>query len=177
MADGLDDLLDELTAVNGELALLSERVLLLEQQAPAPGAADGETPSPGAPVNWATLPPGGRLACWAEFVAWVAWLADRYELTTDQLPRACWWQHGAVVEELTALWTSHHSAYGGEEDVGAAPYLWQDALCRAIERIGRHWLGPCRNGQHRDRHRTAWSGDEPYLTTILANPPSEGDEP
>ncbi|MGW7295384.1 hypothetical protein ACWGIB_23700 [Streptomyces xiamenensis] len=167
MADPSDDLFDELTAVSGELVLLGERVLVLEQLATEPDAPeDGGRPA-GAPVNWAEMSPDERPARWIEFVAWVVWLADRYELTTDQLPRACWWRHGAVVEELTALWTSHGSAYGGDEDVGAAPYLWQDALSRAIERIGRHWLGPCRNGQHRDRHRTAWSGDEPYLTSIL----------
>ncbi|MFD7507860.1 hypothetical protein ACFV5N_00730 [Streptomyces sp. NPDC059853] len=168
MADGYDDLLDELTAVSGELALLGERVLVLEQGAPGPGGADSSGRTAGAPVHWDNLPADERTALWVEFVAWVAWLSDRYELTTDQLPRGCWWRHGAVVEELTALWTSHTSAYGGDEDVGAAPYLWQDALSRAIERIGRHWLGPCRNGQHRDRHRTPWSGDEPYLTPILA---------
>lgn len=79
-----------------------------------------------------------------------------------------------MVEELTALWTSHQSAYAPGEDTGSAPYLWQDALARAIERIGRLWVGACRNGHHRDRHREKWGGDEEYLAGILAAAPADG---
>jgi hypothetical protein len=120
-------------------------------------------------VRWDDLEAEERAVLWPEFVAWVIWVADRYEMTTDQLPRQCWWLHGAVVEELTALWTSHQSAYASGEDGGSAPYLWQDALARAIERMGRFWLGTCRNGQHKARHRDAvWSGDEDYRTLLLS---------
>ncbi|MDQ0765616.1 hypothetical protein [Streptomyces canus] len=180
MASGFDDIFAELTNINAEQVLLSERVKLLEEQLEAGGSgsgeADGEQERPvGAPVRWHELDAEERAVLWPQFVRWVIWVADRYEMTTDQLPRQCWWKHGAVVEELTALWTSHESAYASGEDGGSAPYLWQDALARAVERMGRFWLGACRNGQHRARHRDAtWDGDADYLALLLA---AEGPEP
>lgn len=181
MANGFDDLFnamasvnEEIVSVNAELVLLGERVTILEEDrsSPAPGGGGAgeneEERVPGAPVVWDELSPKERAALWPQFVAWVIWVADRYEVTNDQLPRQCWWLHGAVVEELTALWTSHQSAYAPGEDAGSAPYLWQDALARGIERIGRLWIGTCRNGQHRARHREAWDGDEPYLREFLS---------
>ncbi|GAB2883258.1 hypothetical protein GCM10027074_59740 [Streptomyces deserti] len=185
MANGFDDIFAELTNINAEQVLLSERVKLLEEQLAAggsgSGAADGEQERPvGAPVRWDELDAEERAVLWPQFVRWVIWVADRYEMTTDQLPRQCWWKHGAVVEELTALWTSHESAYASGEDGGSAPYLWQDALARALERMGRFWLGSCRNGQHRARHRDApWGEDAEYLALLLAagGPEPDGDAP
>ncbi|MBC9728229.1 hypothetical protein [Streptomyces sp. TRM68367] len=175
MASGFEDIFAELTNINAEQVLLSERVKLLEEQLSATGTsgdgdADGERERPaGEPVRWHELAAEQHAVLWPQFVSWVIWAADRYEMTTDQLPRQCWWKHGAVVEELTALWTSHESAYASGEDGGSAPYLWQDALARALERLGRFWLGSCRNGQHKARHRDAvWSGDAEYLAVLLA---------
>ncbi|MGW4170085.1 hypothetical protein ACWEGX_24610 [Streptomyces chartreusis] len=174
MASGFDDIFAELTNINAEQVLLSERVKLLEEQLSAAatggGDADGEKERPvGEPVRWHELDAEQHAMLWPQFVSWVIWMADRYEMTTDQLPRQCWWKHGAVVEELTALWTSYESAYASGEDGGSAPYLWQDALARAVERMGRFWLGSCRNGQHKARHRdAAWSGDADYLALLLA---------
>ena len=198
MTNGFDDLFkqlatinDEMVSLNAELMLLGERVKMLEEDhapggdrgAGSSGAGEGGEEEAervaGAPVCWEDLEEAERAALWPEFVAWVIWMADRYEVTNDQIPRQCWWQHGAVVEELTALWTSHQSAYAPGEDAGSAPYLWQDALARAIERIGRLWVGTCRTGQHRDRHREQWDGDEKYLAAILAAAPApaEGTTP
>lgn len=169
---GFDDIFAELTSVNAEVVLLSERVTMLEEAQPA--GADGpdddaekERPA-GAPIVWDDLDDDEYAILWPLFVRWVVGTADRCELTTDQLPRQCWWLHGAVVDELTALWTGHQSAYAAAgEDAGSAPYLWQDAFARVIERIGRTWLGTCRNGQHKARHREMWAGDDRYLTTLL----------
>jgi hypothetical protein len=169
---GFDDIFAELTSVNAEVVLLSERVTVLEEAQPAgPGGTDGdaekERPA-GAPIVWDDLDDDEYAVLWPQFVRWVIRTADRCELTTDQLPRQCWWLHGAVVDELTALWTGHQSAYtAAGEDAGSAPYLWQDAFARVIERIGRTWLGTCRNGQHKKRHREMWAGDDQYLTTLL----------
>ncbi|MBY8887258.1 hypothetical protein K7472_20780 [Streptomyces sp. PTM05] len=195
MANGFDDLFrqlatinEEIVSLNAELVLQAERLKILEEDrgegagGGSAGAGEGgeeEERVAGAPVRWDDLVPAERVALWREFVVWVIWMADRYGITNDQIPRQCWWQHGAVVEELTALWTSHQSAYALSEDAGSAPYLWQDALARAIERIGRLWVGTCRNGQHRDRHREQWDGDEKYLAAILATvpaPPEGGGE-
>ncbi|MGW6454745.1 hypothetical protein ACWF94_02255 [Streptomyces sp. NPDC055078] len=182
MASGFDDLFaalrsvtEEVVSLSAEQVLLGERVKMLEESrasgipltAGASGAAGVTERIPGAPVDWDALNSEEAKELWPRFVSWVIWLADRYEVTNDQLPRHCWWLHGGVVEELTALWTSRQSAYNVGEDAGAAPYLWQDALARGIERIGRLWLGTCRTGQHRERHRDTWA-DIRYRNTILA---------
>ncbi|MER6401368.1 hypothetical protein ABT263_35805 [Kitasatospora sp. NPDC001603] len=185
MPDAFDPLFDELASINAELASIAVRLATLEERQPAAGGAAGEGgagggPSDraaGAPVLWRSMSAEQRVALWPEFVAWVVWLADAYELTTEQLPRQCWWQHASVVEELTALWTSHSSAYASEEDVGASPYLWQDALARAIERINRNWLGGCVNGFHEPKSRIAFA-DAAYRTGLLeAGPPGEAEPP
>ncbi|MCM2388770.1 hypothetical protein [Streptomyces albipurpureus] len=177
---GFDDLFaalqsvnQEVVTLNAELVLLGERVKILEEgrasSVPFTAGAEGVPERiPGMPVDWDTLDSHEMKLLWPPFVSWVIWLADRYEVTNDQLPRHCWWLHGGVVEELTALWTSRQSAYAAGEDAGSAPYLWQDALARGIERIGRLWLGTCRTGQHRERHRETWA-DVPYRNAILAS--------
>ncbi|MER7674141.1 hypothetical protein ABTY61_37565 [Kitasatospora sp. NPDC096128] len=176
MPDAFDPIFEELASINSEMAALTQRMLDLEQRpvpsAAGPGAGNGAVggPSdrgPGVPVLWRALTAEQSGVLWPEFVAWVVWLADAYELTTEQLPRQCWWQHAGVVEELTALWTSHASAYASEEDVGASPYLWQDALARAVERINRNWLGGCVNGFHEPRSRMSFTRDKAYAEAIV----------
>ncbi|MFF2619747.1 hypothetical protein [Kitasatospora sp. NPDC058046] len=185
MPDAFDPLFEELASMNAELASIAVRLNTLEGRQPSGGAgADegGASDRPtdraaGAPVLWRSLSKEQAAALWPEFVAWVVWLADAYELTTEQLPRQCWWRHASVVEELTALWSSHSSAYVSEEDVGASPYLWQDALARAIERINRNWLGGCVNGFHEPKSRVPFGTDPAYCEEVrAAGPPSE-DEP
>ncbi|MEV7929674.1 hypothetical protein [Kitasatospora sp. NPDC088779] len=181
MPDAFDPLFDELASINAELASVAVRLAALEERQPAAGGSgggsEGHGPSdraPGVPVLWRSMDDEQAAALWPEFVDWVLWLSDAYELTTEQLPRQCWWQHASVVEELTALWTSHSSAYDSEEDVGASPYLWQDALARAVERINRNWLGGCVNGFHEPKSRVPFSADAAYREELLeAGPPRE----
>lgn len=169
---GFDDIFAELTSVNAEVVLLSERVTVLEEAQPAGaesagGDADKHRP-PGSAIVWEDLDDDEYAVLWPQFVHWVIWIADRRELTTDQLPRLCWRLHEAVVDELTALWTGHQSAYAAvTEDAGSGPYQWQTAFASAIERFGPMWLGTCRNGQHKPRHRQRWAGDDQYVTTLL----------
>ncbi|MGW2543549.1 hypothetical protein ACWC5I_22370 [Kitasatospora sp. NPDC001574] len=181
MPDAFDPLFEELASINAEIASVSARVSILEERQSAAGGEGGSGgPSdraPGAPVLWRTMDEEQQAALWPEFIAWVLWLSDAYELTTEQLPRQCWWQHASVVEELTALWTSHASAYISQEDVGASPYLWQDALARAIERINRNWLGGCVNGFHEPKSRIAFAADADYLKELMeAGPPGGPDQ-
>lgn len=170
MANGLDAIFDTLEAINHELNVLTARLNALEQGTGLPGAADGaqEGRATGAPIVWASIPDEERAALWEEFVDWTLWMADTYELTPEQLPRQCWWQHGSAVEELTALWTAHQSAYNGTDDVGSAPYLWQDALARCVERLNRVWLGGCTNGFHDPKTRTAFRDDAYRLQLLKA---------
>ncbi|MFE0063120.1 hypothetical protein, partial [Streptomyces sp. NPDC059003] len=141
-----------------------------------PGDPDGGR-TPGAPVLWRQLEEDERADLWAEFTGWVIEIADQYELTIDQLPRDCWWLHGGVVAEMTALWTSHRSAFEAQGDSGASVYLWHDAFDRAINRISRMWLGECTNGYHQVRSRDRWGTDVRLRAAILAAgpPPSRRD--
>ncbi|MGC5264076.1 hypothetical protein ACPXCO_23960 [Streptomyces cyaneofuscatus] len=184
MPDPLGPLFAALESINGELTSFAARLAKLEDSnsvrgsKPAGSGEDGGGDSArvrGAPVVWHKVEEDVREELWAEFTAWVIRMADVYELTTEQLPHACWWEHGAVVAELTALWTGWESAFGNEEDAAAGPYLWHDAWSRGIERIGRTWLGECTNGYHQTKSRTVWGTDPAYRKKIIeAGPPGAG---
>ncbi|GAA2720379.1 MULTISPECIES: hypothetical protein [Streptomyces] len=185
MPDPLGPLFDALESINGELTGFAARLARLEDAGAVRGAtkqsASGEeggsdsARARGAPVVWHKVKEEERAELWTEFTAWVIRMADTYELTTEQLPHACWWEHGAVVAELTALWTGWESAFGNEEDAAAGPYLWHDAWARGIERIGRSWLGECTNGYHQTKSRTVWGTDPAYRKKIIeAGPPGAG---
>ncbi|MFE2852709.1 hypothetical protein ACFXJO_16460 [Streptomyces lavendulae] len=184
MPDPLAPLFEALESVNNELTTVAARLARLEdsgsvrggrRQGSGDGGGEGDR-VPGSPVVWHRIEDEEvRAALWAEFVAWVIRMADTYELTTEQLPHACWWEHGAVVAELTALWTGWESAYTNQEDAAASPYLWHDAWSRAVERIGRMWLGECTNGYHQVKSRTTWGTDPARRKKILeAGPPGSG---
>lgn len=182
MPDPLGPLFDALESINGELTSFAARLARLEDSGAVRGVANqgasGEeggsdsTRAPGAPIAWHKVKEDEREKLWGEFAGWVIRMADTYELTTEQLPHACWWEHGAVVAELTALWTGWESAYGNEEDAAAGPYLWHDAWSRGIERIGRTWLGECTNGYHQTKSRIVWGTDPAYRKKVIeAGPP------
>ncbi|MCZ1012274.1 hypothetical protein [Streptomyces lydicus] len=188
MPDPLGPLFDALESINSELTSFAARLARLEDSGAARGASkqgssgeDGDDEGsrvPGAPVLWHKVPEEQREALWGEFTAWVIRMADLYELTTEQLPHACWWEHGGLVAELTALWTGWESAYNNEEDAAAGPYLWQDAWSRGVERIGRMWLGECTNGYHREKSRIVWGTDPSYRKKIIeAGPPGTAPGP
>lgn len=188
MPDPLGPLFDALESINSELTGFAARLARLEDAGAVRGASkqsgsgeDGESGStrvPGAPVVWHKGNEEERAALWGEFTAWVIRMADTYELTTEQLPHACWWEHGSVVDELTALWTGWESAYGNEEDAAAGPYLWHDGWSRGIERISRIWLGECTNGYHHSKSRTVWGTDPSYRKKITeAGPPQVSTKP
>ena len=178
MADPLDPLFKALESINDELTGLHGRLARVEDQQSIGGGGgaggsgpDGEGRPAGAPVVWRKLEDPERSDLWTEFTGWVFDIADQFELTVDQLPRDCWWQHGGVVEELTALWTSHRSAFEIQDDSGASVYLWHDAFARAIDRISRSWLGECTNGYHQPRSRERWGTDARLRATVLEDGP------
>lgn len=64
---------------------------------------------------WPELDREGSARLWSELVGWVSWLRERYELTHAALPK-CWYRHGWIVEELTALMAAWQQAYHYTED-------------------------------------------------------------
>ncbi|GGV33841.1 hypothetical protein GCM10010182_67050 [Actinomadura cremea] len=91
-----------LQGMREDLTALAGRLTTLEQRLAVPDAER----VPGTPVVWGRLEAAEYDELWPQFIDWVTWLADTYELTPDQLPR-CWHHHGGVVAELTDLWTGH----------------------------------------------------------------------
>lgn len=58
---------------------------------------------------WRYLDREAAQLLWDELVDWVGWVRYRYQLSKYIKP--CWYRHGGVVEELTALMVSHTAVY------------------------------------------------------------------
>lgn len=98
--------------------------------------------------GWQQMPLALAAHAWPQLIAWVDALIDRYELH-EQLP-ACWYRHGAMVEELNALHVAWIGAYVGFHALPTAATDWHDYLERVLGRI-RGWdIRGCASGQHRD---------------------------
>lgn len=97
--------------------------------------------------SWQQMPAALAAQAWPQLLAWVDALIDRYELH-EQLP-ACWYRHGAMVEELHALHVAWIGAYIGFHALPTAAADWHDHLDRVLARI-RGWdIRGCASGQHR----------------------------
>ena len=97
---------------------------------------------------WREARPGIVDELWTELSAWVDWLDLRYGL--DELLPPCWSQHGAMVEELTALYAGWQAAYIDIDARGFDPLAWHEALGRTLARV-REWNRQgCRVDAHRD---------------------------
>jgi hypothetical protein len=110
------------------------------------------------PISWARLSADQAAEVWLALEEWVRWLVSRYALDHRDVP-ACWYAHGDLVEELTALWTAHQGAY---DRAGAptGPADWHHTLALTRARL-QLWAGRtgCRHGQHRAPAATAWAAD------------------
>ncbi|MFD9565065.1 hypothetical protein [Streptomyces sp. NPDC059994] len=91
MPDPLDPLFKALQKINEELDDHHNRLIRIEGQQPGGGSGDdpGSPRIPGAPIIWRQLEAAECADLWVEFTTWVIDLADRFELTADQLPREC----------------------------------------------------------------------------------------
>ena len=45
---------------------------------------------------------------------WVEWFTVRYDVPVSVVPN-CWWRHGALVEELSALHVAHLAAFDASD--------------------------------------------------------------
>lgn len=103
---------------------------------------------PTKPILWAFYDDEQRAETLGELTAWVDWLRWRFVLDRRVIPD-CWDQHGAVVEELSALYTAWHVAYAFSDD-GAAPLAWMQHFAATRHRL-TEWNSrtACRVGEHR----------------------------
>lgn len=99
----------------------------------------------GVVVNWRTLDDPEQIAeRWAELRDWVEWFVVRYEIPNSLIPD-CWWRHGALVEELSALSTAHAASFD-PSDTGYGPVSWHERLTLARARFSSAYKSGCVNG-------------------------------
>jgi len=103
---------------------------------------------PSLPVCWATLTDQEMQEEHQALADWIAWLVDRYTLDHRTVP-PCWDQHGALVEELSALrtaWLASYALTGRPE----APLEWHAAFAMARQRLADSVARTgCRPSEHR----------------------------
>lgn len=109
-------------------------------------------------IVWSELSPVEAERTWVDLGRWVRWLGARYEIDGHELP-PCWWRHGALVEELTALWGSWRVAYGEGQSV-AAMADWHRIFHEARLRL-REWAARtgCSAHDHRGGTIPPWVAD------------------
>jgi hypothetical protein len=123
------------------------------------------------PIHWARLSAEDAAQVWLDLDEWVRWLARTYALDHRDVP-PCWYAHGDLVEELTALWTGHRGAY---DPAGppTGPADWHQILATTRTRLQ---LAAARTGCRHDQHRAptppAWASDpapQGYAGSFLAH--------
>lgn len=103
---------------------------------------------PMVPVCWPALVGGELQARLSDLTQWVTWIVWRYALDHRSIP-PCWIEHGAIVEELSALQTAWSGAYAVTSG-GDRPLRWHAEFAAARLRL-RDWVARsgCRPGEHR----------------------------
>lgn len=116
--------------------------------------------NPARPVAWSGLPAAERPGQWAALDGWVRWLAGRYALDPREIP-PCWYRHGPLVEELSALRTAHVAAYDSRAQP-TAPADWHHTLAATRSRL-HDWVARtgCRPAEHRHDKPQPWADAQP----------------
>ncbi|WP_206515558.1 hypothetical protein [Georgenia faecalis] len=111
------------------------------------------------PINWSELPSEDLEEQWEALDRWVRWLVSRYALDHRDIP-ACWYTHGDLVEELSALRTAHHGAFD-PSGPASGPAEWHQILANTRARL-QLWVARtgCRPAEHRPPVGPTWA-DEP----------------
>ena len=104
---------------------------------------------PALPVCWALLDDLETEDALEELHNWTDWVLDRYRLDHRTIP-TCWDQHGALIEELSALriaWLAAYAITARPE----APLEWHQEFTAANHRMS-DWTARtgCRRGEHRE---------------------------
>lgn len=108
------------------------------------------------PLEWRRVRAVDARAEWAALDKWCRWLVNRYALDVREVP-PCWYRHGAVVEELSALHGAWRVAYDPTQ-AASATADWHRALWDTRLRL-RDWLSRtgCTVREHRSDTPPAWS--------------------
>ncbi|MGH1524217.1 hypothetical protein ACRAWC_09340 [Leifsonia sp. L25] len=109
-------------------------------------------------INWRTLEDEDAPQVWTDLREWVVWFTHRYNIASRKVP-PCWFKHGALVEELSALHTAWLVSYDSL-DAGYGPIGWHERLAVAIPRLATWYNGECHNG-HSELPQTGDTADLP----------------
>ena len=103
---------------------------------------------PSVPVCWSALEGGELQEHLADLTEWITWIVWRYALDHRTVP-PCWPEHGALIEELSALQTAWCAAFAVTADA-TQPLRWHAEFATARGRLG-DWTARsgCRPGEHR----------------------------
>ncbi|MEJ1154624.1 hypothetical protein [Microbacterium marmarense] len=102
-------------------------------------------------VNWSRLSDDSAQTEWIRLREWVEWFTVRYTVPVSVVPN-CWWKHGALVEELSALWIAHLAAFD-TSDTGLGAIGWHERLALAQSRLQRAGAG-CASTHNETRPRS-----------------------
>lgn len=102
------------------------------------------------PISWPHLDDEKSAEQLDELTDWVLWVTWRFNLDHRTVPD-CWTQHGAIIEELSALYTAWQTAYNQTAD-GDAPLAWMNQFANARHRLTDSVARTgCRSSEHRAR--------------------------
>jgi len=117
------------------------------------------------PWTWTKLDPDAARGSWQAVGEFVTWLVERFDLG-DAIP-PCWWAHGAMVEELSALWAAWCGAYLHPDAEANAPIEWLERLATCRVRLGEWDKMGCAQRTHRDATPTGWEVDEKAFAAFV----------
>jgi hypothetical protein len=140
------------------------------------GAYDGDNPPRPHAVCWRWLTADAAAEEWRALRDWVDWLVGRYSIDHRVVP-PCWYRHGVLVEELSALHTLWQVCF--RRDASASdPVSFHEHLALGLARL-REWAArrACKPGLHRDDQPPLWPDtDDDFRAHLQAITPS-GDRP
>lgn len=142
----------------------------------APGERRGTSDPIGVhAVDWRRLPHREVRTEWMLLRDWVEWFTVRYYIPVSVVP-VCWWKHGALVEELSALHVAHLAAFDSS-DSGFGAIGWHERLSLAQSRLQRAGAG-CASGHNETRPRSwATATDEQEWNAWIDQTHAHGDTP
>ena len=118
------------------------------------------------PWTWRELDVDQARATWTALNSFVDWLVRRYDLA-DVIPH-CWYLHGALIEELTALWASWTAAYLDPRAEPNAPIVWHERFAGFRERLSSWDRMACAPCGHREGTPVDWEPDAEAFTSVVA---------
>ena len=98
-------------------------------------------------TRWRDLPADEMPGEWDRLRAFVEWFVPRYELSESDIP-PCWYRHGRLVEELSALRSAWDASFIVETDGGLGPIGWHERYALARVRMREAYPGTCARGTH-----------------------------